>query len=104
MLTVGGAIFPILAPYHGIVKKPDFVERYEERTWKSKDMSFLEYLRKANKQSKPTKFMAGLLKKHFQVKPNSKIADSALEEFARGCKTQGERSMLEHLREQPRFD
>ena len=103
-LTVGGAIFPLLAPYHGTLKKPDFVERCEERTWKSKDMSFLEYLRKANKQSKPTKFIAGALKKHFQVKPKSKIAEIALEEFARGCKTQGERSMLGHSCEQPRFD
>ena len=46
----GGSIVPIVAPWPGIETKPDFVKAYEKCTWRGKDMSLLEYLRKANKK------------------------------------------------------
>ena len=46
----GGSIVSIVAPWPGIETKPDFVAAYERCAWRGKDMSLLEYLRKANKQ------------------------------------------------------
>eukprot|EP00972_Heterocapsa_arctica_P041940 6185625-Heterocapsa_arctica.AAC.1 len=70
---MGGTIFPILAPYYGMAKKPDFVERYEECTWKGDDMNLLEYLRKANKENKPMRYIVQAFKKHFNLKPKDNI-------------------------------
>ena len=46
----GGSIYPIVAPFPGMPQKPDFVNRYEDCTWRSENMNLLDFLRKSNEQ------------------------------------------------------
>ena len=81
-----GTMFPIVTPYPGMAKKPGYVERYEECTWRGEAMTLLEYLRKANVQGGVEKYIRDARKKAL---PEDK--DISEEAFARQFTPRGQK-------------
>ena len=83
--VMGGTSVDMVAPIPGTDSKTEIVESYEECTWRSPDMSLLEFLRKSNAKGE---IIQWLRRKH------AHSGDScSLEEFANDYKTRGEKLM-----------
>ena len=48
MFFMGGTMEPIIAPHPGMSRKPAYVERYEQSSWRGDGMCLLDFLRKTN--------------------------------------------------------
>ena len=46
--SYGGTMQPLVPPWPGMAKKPDFVQKYEACRWRREGMSLFEFLRKSN--------------------------------------------------------
>ena len=83
-ISYGGTLKPIVAPYPEMGVKPDYVERYEESSWRSEGTTLLDFLRKSNDQGNIIQY---LKKTHAaQAAPGK-----SLEEFARAYHPRGEK-------------
>ena len=81
----GGTLYPIVAPWPGMEKKPDFVELYETSGWRGESMTLLEFLRKSGKSGGIIRW----LKEKHRQQPDS--SSQTVEEFARGYVCKGEK-------------
>ena len=81
--ALGGTMLPIVAPWPTMAEQPAFVRRYEQCSWRSDNMTLLDYLRKSNASGD---VVAWLQKAHA-------AADTALDlgEFASVYPTFGEK-------------
>ena len=83
----GGSFYPIIAPYPGMEKKPDFVQKYEDAQWRGNQMTLLEFLRKSNKDGKIIRYVREAWKRNGQQPPE----EEGLQKFAREHKTRGQK-------------
>ena len=91
VFKMGGTIFPIVVPYVGMANKPDFVERYEQCSWRGAEMNLLEYLRKANKDNRPMRYIVTAFRHEHGLRARDPLDDEALEAYARDFQTRGEK-------------
>ena len=62
--SYGGTLYPVVAPWVAMEKKPGFVERYEACDWRGDKMALLEYLRKSNDQGEIARWVREKHKAH----------------------------------------
>jgi len=91
VFRMGGTFHPIIAPYHGMETKPDFIQCYEDSEWRSIDVTLLEYLRKSNKVGRIICYIVDAYRRENNLTKKDKIDDEVLASFAQEFETSGEK-------------